>query len=413
MSFYSNNLKRISVALVTFLIVLTAILYAFARFKSPPQDKKQLLTMIMDGINQVHYSPQTVDDAFSNKIFNEFIKRVDNNKKFLLQSDIAELSKYKNSLDDEINIGSTDFFIAVISIYNNRFLQAYRFSKAHLDTPFNYEKDESIETDEDKSTFAKDTIEMEDGWRKYMKLQVLQQLYEATEKQNKAKEKSDTVKIKSFTELEADARAKVKKNNEDFFKRVRELDETDWYAVYLNCIANIEDPHTEYFPPVDKQNFDIRMSGQLEGIGAQLQQRDGDIKIMSIVAGSASWRQGQLKAGDVIIKVGQGAQEPVSVEGMRLDKAIQLIRGKKGTEVRITVRKPDGSNLAVPIIRDVVVLEATYAQSVTINNNGKKIGYIRLPEFYTPIGKQGGRGSSDDVKKELLKLEAENVEGII
>jgi carboxyl-terminal processing protease len=148
------------------------------------------------------------------------------------------------------------------------------------------------------------------------------------------------VKLKAFARLEEEARTKVKKSNEDFWGRVHDLETNDWMAAYLNTISNIEDPHTEYFAPVEKQNFSIQMSGQLEGIGAQLQQKDGEIKIASIVAGSPSWKQGQLKAGDVILKVAQGTNEPVSVEGMRLDKAIQLIRGKKGTEVRLTVRKP-------------------------------------------------------------------------
>ncbi|MBA3648344.1 MAG: carboxy terminal-processing peptidase [Chitinophagales bacterium] len=381
--------------------------------EKPAADNRQLISLIMNGFNAVHYAPQPVNDAFSGKIFYEFIKRIDYNKKIFTQKDIDQLSKYKTSIDDELNDSSYEFFDAVMNLYRNRIDMAYRYSKLSIESPFTFSDDESIETNSDKLSFAPDSNKLKDEWRKYMKLQVLQQLNDKLVSQQKAMEKSDTVKAKSFDLLEEASRAMVKKNNEEFFSRVHELEDNDFMAVYLNCIANIEDPHTEYFPPIQKQNFDIQISGQLEGIGAQLQQRDGEIKITSIVPGSASWRQGQLKANDVILKVGQGNAEPVSVEGMRLDKAIQLIRGKKGTEVRLTVKKPDGNQLTIPIIRDIVVIAATYAQSVIINSASQKIGYIKLPEFYAPVDRKGGRSSSDDVKKELQKLIAADVSGII
>lgn len=413
MSNYSSPMKRVVVGLTVAAIVFSIFYFSYARLRLPAANNRQLIGLVMGGINAVHYSPQPVDDAFSEKIFKEFIERVDYNKKIFTQKDIEQLKIYRKSIDNEIRDSSYAFFDAVMKIYAQRIVQVYRYSSTPLETPFNFNTDESLETDGDKLSFAADTNALKDEWRKYMKLQVLQQLNLAEEQQRKAREKSDTVKMKSFEQLEETARTKVKKNNEDFFDRVRELENNDWLALYINSISNIEDPHTEYFPPVQKQNFDIQMTGQLEGIGAQLQQRDGEIRVANIVAGSASWRQGQLKAGDVILSVGQGDQEPVSVEGMRLDKAIQLIRGKKGTEVRLTVRKPDGSILIVPIIRDIVVLEATYAQSVIIHAGEKKIGYIRLPEFYAPFDQKGGRSCAEDVKKELEKLKAENVSGVI
>lgn len=397
--------------LATFLF--SVFYFSYARLKQLPADNRQLMSLIIGGINAVHYSPQPIDDSFSGKIFNEFLKRVDYNKKIFTQKDIDRLKGYKNLIDNEIIDSSYEFFNAVMNIYQLRIEQVYRYSKLALEKPINFDIDESIETNGDKLSYVPDTNALKDAWRKYMKLQVLQQLYAKSDQHEKAKAKSDTVKMRSFELLEEDARNQVKKSNEDFFSRVHELENNDWLASYLNCISNIEDPHTEYFPPVQKQNFDIQIYGQLEGIGAQLQQRDGEIRIFSIVPGSASWRQGQLKAGDVILKVAQGDREPVSVEGMRLDKAIQLIRGKKGTEVRLTVRKPDGSLLTVSIIRDIVVLEATYAQSALIQSNGKKIGYIRLPEFYTRPDQRSGRSSADDLKQELEKLEAENIAGII
>ena len=413
MSKYPIRVKPVVLIISSAAIIISAVCLSFGFFRLPQGDNKELLGLVMGGINAVHFSPQPVDDAFSQKIFKEFIERVDYNKKIFTQGDIDQLASFKTSIDDQLKDSSYVFFDAVMKIYGQRLEQARRYSIEPLNNPIDFSIDESIETDGEKLSFVRDTNALREEWRKYMKLQVLQQLRLSEEQQRKAKEQSDTVKIKTFEALEKDARIKVQKSNKDFFDRLDELERADWLAVYINTISNIEDPHTEYFPPVQKQNFDIQMTGQLEGIGAQLQQRDGEIRVTSIVAGSASWRQGQLKANDVILSVGQGAAEPVSIEGMRLDKAIQLIRGKKGTEVRLTVRKPDGSQLIIPIVRDIVVLEATYAKSAIIHSGGKKIGYIRLPEFYADFDHKGGRNCAADVQVEVEKLKSENVAGII
>lgn len=192
------------------------------------------------------------------------------------------------------------------------------------------------------------------------------------------------------------------------------MDKRDKISFYVNAISELYDPHTNYYPPEDKANFDISMTGKLEGIGATLSERDGYIKVERIVPGSASYRQGELKAGDLIIKVAQGAAEPVDVVDMKLDDAIQLIRGKKGTEVRLTVKKPDGSIKVIPIIREVVVIEESYARSAIIDFEGKKIGIIQLPSFYADFSERGrGRHSSEDVYMELLKLKEAGVEGVM
>jgi carboxyl-terminal processing protease len=191
------------------------------------------------------------------------------------------------------------------------------------------------------------------------------------------------------------------------------LKKADRFADFVNSLVSIYDPHTGYYPPKEKENFDIYMSGQLEGIGAQLQQKDGLIKVSRIVAGSASWKQGDLKAGDFILSVAQGDEETVDVTDMRLDDAVRLIRGKKGTEVRLTVKKVDGNIVIIPIIRDVVQLEETYAKSAVLKNNST-IGYLKLPKFYVDLSKKGGgRSCALDVKEELEKLNLENVDGLI
>jgi carboxyl-terminal processing protease len=188
------------------------------------------------------------------------------------------------------------------------------------------------------------------------------------------------------------------------------------FATYLNTITNIYDPHTEYFAPKDKKKFDQGMSGQFEGIGARLQQKDGIVKISEVIVGSPSFKQGELKAGDEIHKVAQGTAEPVDITNMDIDEAIELIKGKKGTEVRLTVKKPDGTFKVIPITRDVIEIEETFAKSVVLNNNNKKLGYIYLPSFYTDFTRSGradARKCANDMRKEIEKLKSVGIEGLI
>ncbi len=368
--------------------------------------------IIMQSLNSVHYSPKSVNNDFSEKVFNLYIQRLDYNKKFLLQPDINDLKKYEHSIDEDINEGHFTFFDKSLELIDKRIDEAQVYYKEILDKPFTFNKDEMLELDAEKLKFAKNKDELRETWRKYLKYQTLSRIVEMMETQEKAREKSDTVKIKTREELEIEARKKVLKTHDDWFKRLKKLDRNDRISMYFNAVTSIYDPHTEFYPPKDKANFDIGMSGQLEGIGAQLQEKDGAIKVSSIVPGSASYRQGQLKAGDIILKVAQGDAEPVDITDMRLDDAVQLIRGKKGTEVRLTVKKPDASIVIIPIIRDIVVLEETYAQSAILKGK-KNIGYIKLPSFYADFNHNGGRSCSADIKKELLKLKEEKVDGVI
>ena len=219
--------------------------------------------------------------------------------------------------------------------------------------------------------------------------------------------------VRTPTQMEAEARKRVLKYYDEQFEDLNDTDTNERLATYANTIANTYDPHTEYFAPKAKEDFDYEMTGRFEGIGATLREKEGLIYVDDIMPGSASARQGDLKKGDALLRVAQGAAEPVSIEGWRTTKAVTLIRGKKGSEVRLTVKKPDGSTKIIPIIRDVVVVDEKYAQSSVITDKGQKIGYLRLPGFYADFNDNGGRSSSDDVKKELAKLNAEGVKGVV
>lgn len=372
-----------------------------------------LLRVLMQGLNSAHFQPEKLDDNFSKKVYGLYLKRLDFNKKFLLQTDIDKLQKYNTKIDDQVQNGSYEFLDTSTRIFNVRSKESQEIYKDILAKPFDFTTEESTELDPEKLKFPKDKAEQREAWRKYLKYQTLVQMAELLETQEKAQAKKDNkTPAKTNAELEAEARKKVLKSYDDMYRRISQFDRNDSVSAYINAIANAYDPHTEYFPPKDKASFDIAMTGRLEGIGATLSERDGYIKVAEIVPGSASYRQGELKAGDIILKVAQGNEEPVSVEGMRLDNAVQLVRGKKGTEVRLTVKKPDASVKVISIIRDIVIIEETYAQSALINAD-KPVGYIKLPGFYADFDNKGGRNSADDVRKEVEKLKKQNIQGLI
>ena len=372
-----------------------------------------LLEMLMSALDQAHYSPLKINDEFSEKAFTLYIKRLDTNKKFLLKEDVEALSKYKQKIDDEIQNGTLDFYNLSAKLIADRIKEKELWSKEILSKPLDYTVDEEYQTDGDKITYANSVADLKIEWAKMLKYQVLSRLDEAMTNQEKAKAKKDTVFTeKTFDSLEVDARRKTLKGNQDWFKRLSKISSKDRYSAYLNTITGLYDPHTEYFAPKDKKKFDQSMSGQFEGIGARLQSKDGILKVSEIIVGSPAFKQGELKAGDEIHKVAQGANDPKDITDMDMDDAIELIKGKKGTEVRLTVKKPDASFKVITIIRDVIEMEDTYAKSAILYNK-KKIGYIYLPMFYADFTRNGAHRCSEDIRKEVEKLKKEGVEGII
>jgi carboxyl-terminal processing protease len=378
-----------------------------------PEKEEILIKAMLQGLSAAHYQPEQIDDKFSQRVFDLYLKRIDYSKKFLLQSDVAQLRKYQTDIDDEVKRGSHEFLELATQLMDQRTKEVQGLYRELLSKPLDFTVEETFQTDFDKAQFPADKAAQRDEWRRYVKYHTMTRLAEIQDEQAKRDPKKASEPALSATQMEAEARKRVLKYFDEQFSDLMQNDANDRLALWANTIANTYDPHTEYFAPKDKESFDIAMTGRFEGIGATLQEKDGQIKVADVIPGSASYRQGQLKTGDIIQRVAQGAAEPVTVEGMRLDKAISFIRGAKGTEVRLTVKKPDGSTQVIPIIRDVVVVEETYAQSAVINEGGKKIGYLRLPTFYADFNENGGRSSATDVKKELEKLKAENVQGVV
>ncbi|MFK7899408.1 MAG: carboxy terminal-processing peptidase [Cyclobacteriaceae bacterium] len=399
---------------ILFIIASFTILISCFSFRNSSDKRAVVLQLVTQALEKEHYSDRKLDDEFSKHVFKSFINSLDYSKSFFTQKDIQKLKKYETEIDDQLLTQNFTFFNEAVSIIDERIKGAEELYKKIVESPFNFKKKETYEVDVDKRAYPRNNKEWKDAWRKQLKYQALSRLYTATELQLGKKESKDsTYTEKTFAELEEDARTKTAKSNSDLFTRLYQLTEKDRFSQYVNAITEGYDPHTTYYPPKEKENFDISMTGRLEGIGATLQQKDGYIKVVKIVPGSASWKQGELEEGHLILKVAQGAKEPVDVVGMRLDDAVQLIRGKKGTEVRLTVKRIDGTIGIIPIIRDVVILEATYAKSSVILFNENKYGYIKLPKFYADFSGKGGRNCGEDVRKELEKLKAENVEGVI
>ncbi len=324
------------------------------------------------------------------------------------------LNIFRTKIDDEINNSNYSFFNISVDIIKQRIKNTKAFYEEILSKPFDYSINETYETAAKKKEYSKDLDELKERWRKILKYETIQNLnISVGKKEDAIADNNKSYKIKTFEELEKESRKKVLKTYNDWFRRLSKIKIKDRRSTYLNSITSSFDPHTTYLLPKEKENFDIRISGQLEGIGAQLIESNGYIKVTRIIPGSASWKQGELKEGAIILKVAQKDKEPVSIVDMRLDEAVKLIRGKKGSEVRLTVKKIDGNIYTIPIIRDIVVLEETFAKSALIKKNKKNYGYIYLPKFYVNFKNSKARHCSKDVEIEINKLKAENPHGII
>ena len=406
--------------IIALLIVLSLSILAAFTYQQEKENKEKevvLTDLVVSALRFAHFDKVQINDQFSEDVFNIYLERLDYTKKFLLAEDVEKLKQYRVKIDDELQNRQSEFFELSVKMIEQRTKEAETYYKEILQAPFDFTKKETIQLNDEENAFVKTKAELRDSWRKALKYQTMLEIKTRMKLQEDALKNKDTTVIeKSFTELEAEAREKVLKRNENWFKRLNQIEHRDRLNNFLNSIASTFDPHTGYYPPKDKEDFDISISGQLEGIGATLQEKDGYVKVVNIVPGSPSWKGGELKADDLILKVAQGDEDFVDVVGMRLDKAVKLIRGKKGTTVRLNVKSVDGEIKIVSIVRDVVVIEETYAKSVivTLPETNERIGYIYLPQFYVNFNaKNGGRRCSDDVLKELMKLKNEGIDGLV
>ncbi len=376
------------------------------------EQKKKLLSAIGILLEKQHYSPQNINDAFSKLVFNKFIDELDGEKNIFIQADIDAVKKYETTIDDEIHGADVQFAPALSKVYDLRINEVIALYKGVLTTPFDFTVNEQYEADSDKLKHPANEAERKDRWRKKMKYLTLERYADLVEQREKLANKDSA---KSDAALEKEARERVLKIMNRTFERIKTtFTEERRFSSFINTIANLMDPHTDYFPPVEKRAFDEQMSGRFYGIGAQLQEQDGVIKIASLVAGYPAWSSGEIEANDVIVKVAQGPKaEAVDITGYDVTEAVKLIRGNKGTEVTLTMKKQSGSIKIVTLMRQEIVQDESYVRSAIINEGNKKIGYIYLPDFYADFERADGARCSEDVAKEIIKLKAEQIDGIV
>jgi carboxyl-terminal processing protease len=412
---YIFSMKRLPVFIGLFVLALFLTLSSLGSTKKnlPPGKYEDVLHRIVRLLKSDHYQPQAIDDAFSKKIFQKYLKELDPEKAYLLSADVEELNRFSTQIDNEMLGEPVRFFLAAGKLFQQRMEEASVLSSELLKQPFAFNLRETIQLDEDKLGWSKTDADRKERWRKKIKFQVLERYYELTEQREKNRKQADFI-VKSDEELEKDARDRVRKQLERAFDRYRnKFTADDQFNLFVNTITNTMDPHTEFFPPVDKRYFDEEMSGRFYGIGASLQYDEGNIKITSVVTGSPAYKSGQIQAGDVILKVGQGKDEPVDLTGYLVPDAVKLIRGKQGTEVRLTIRKPDGSVKLITLIRDEIVQDESFARSAIVERNGQRIGYIFLPEFYADFERPDGARCFTDVAKEITKLKEQQIDGLV
>ena len=381
-----------------------------------PEKDKLLIELLTFVIEKGHYNPAAIDDAFSKGVYKDYLNALDPSKRFFLQSDIQEFSSYETKLDEQIKDKDLTFFDLTYNRLMQRMEQSKSYYKTALEKPFDYKKEESFNTDYEKIPFAKSKEELEERWRLQVKLSALSSLVEKQKlEEDKLKNKDETKKSepKTLEQLEKETRESTLNSLNDNFNFIADLDREDWFSVYVNTIASRFDPHTSYMAPSEKERFDVSMSGKLEGIGARLQKKGDFTEITELISGGPAWRGKELEAGDIVLKVAQADAEPIDVVGMRLDDVVKKIKGPKGTEVRLTIKRQDGAIKVITIIRDQVEIEETYVKSSVVEKDGLKYGVIYLPKFYIDFEDQNSRDAGKDVAIEVERLKKEGVQGIV
>ena len=407
--------KLIQPTLAAFLVLLLFTVYSGNTKENNTFDQKrnQMIGLLLDKeLPAVHFSHKEMNKSLSMVAFDLYLKQLDYEKRFLLSSDVTVLRSFAPHIADNLEHGINVLPATGYDIMKERVGQVEKMVDQIMAAGFDVKSNEVYETDPKKIVYVDDLKGLRERWRKIMKAQVIYRYLDLAEDQKKAKEKLPD------DELWKQAKKKVAKVNKDFFLRLHQETLQDQYDLYFNAIARAFGPHTDYFPPTERENFDIEMRGNLEGIGAILREENGFIKVVSIIPGSPAAKQGRLQAEDTLLQVAGKGADPVDITDMRLRDAVRLIRGAKGTEVRLTVKKPDGARVVIPLIRDVVQIEETFVKDAVIDApDGGKIGYILIPSFYRDFDKakigEEARNATDDTRKALEDLKKNKLEGII
>ena len=355
---YSKLMQRKNLKYLLPLLGVALIIFGFNKYGTEEDKEAVIFALVRDALTNVHLQPKEMNDELSAEIFDTYIEAIDYNKLFLTKTEVDELAKDRNNLDQAFYTTNTAFFDKSYGLIIQGIDRSKEIYTRLLAAPFDYTEDESIYSDAEERPFASDVEALENSWKQHLKWRILNRIYEKDNAQKEDAETDEEVELKDFATLEKEAREKELELQEEWYDDLMDVSRIEWFGIYMNAYCETFDPHTSYLAPQQNENFELSMTGQFEGIGAQLKQEGDYIGIERIIAGSACWRQGDLEVGDRIIAVAQGSEEPVDVIGYKVREAIKLIRGKKGSEVRLTVKKKDGSRQIIPIIRDVVEIVA-------------------------------------------------------
>ena len=407
-------MKKIFITLfVSLTFIFISWKYHEVKFDDPNKDKL-LIELLKYVLEKGHYQSQDINDQLSIKVFNSYLEMIDPQKKYFLNSDFKEFKKFEKLIDDQWLSYDLTFFNLTHDRLVQRINEVELFLPSLFKKTFEFDSDEKINVDFENLSFPKNDKERKERWRKQLKFSMLD-LYDIKilDQKKLIESNSDYVK-KSNSDLLNESLEIVNDNINDIFDLMNDLERKDWFSNYVNSFVTQYDPHTVYFKPEDKDRFDVNISGRFDGIGARLQKRDGGIEIVQIILGGPLWKDKKIEAGDEIIKVGEPGKDPVNVIGMRIDDAIKLIKGPKGTVVELTVRrKVDNEIKTFPITRDEVVLEESYAKSTLIKKDNKTYGLITLPKFYVDFNDYKEINCASDVKKEIIILKKEGIEGLV
>ena len=425
--------RNYNILLLTLLLAFASCSFTTKKIDDNDDKDKLLVKLITYVIEQGHFSPKDINDAFSENVYQDYLNQIDPFKRYFLKSDIKEFDAYKKELDDQIK----DYDVSFFNLTHERLLQRIEESKAIyteiLEESFDFTKQEIFNADYEGLDYVRNKKELKERWRQQLKFSAIANYHDILEDQETTKvnakklaeaqfeeeittstEKKIPKEYRSIAEIEEKARETTLTSLNELFSFINDRRREDWFSVYMNAIVEEFDPHTFYFAPEDKDRFDVQISGSYAGIGARLEKKIDNITINEVISGGPAWRQNKLQVGDVILKVRQeDEEEGVNVVGMRTGDAVKYIKGPKGTRVILTLKKVDGTIEDLSIIRDIVELEETYAKTSIVEKEDSNFGVINLPGFYADFKDYNKRNAAADIKKEIIRLKEEGMEGLV
>lgn len=408
------------------LIPLTSLMFCFNSPKNDDEKMQTIMVSVKNTLSYLHYSPKAINDAYSKDVYKQYFEMIDPGKRYFLQSDMDEFSKHETKLDDYLNVGDLTFYKLTTDRLFQRVDEIDKLTQDIFSKPISLEEDESLVLENKIKKAPASKQDQYNEWKKFIKYNILQEIESLNSKELAQKEKKDsvqkyklqdTIKLQILTPEQKKIKAtdEVKDLVKDTFTRFKKRNKMNWFTVYMNAYTEVFDPHTNYYSPKDKEEFDMAFTGKVIGIGAVIQEKKGYLYLGPLTIGAPAWKSKQLTEGDKILKVKSKLKDDaVNVVGMLSEEAVRYIRGEKGTPVTLTVQKKDGTTKEVTMIREEVAIEDTFARSIVVNSpNGKKYGFINLPSFNADFEDPKGRNASDDIKNEIIKLKAQNIEGIV